>query len=369
MKLIFFLTAGMFINWILSCSGSPDKRQAASPGTVKSEAATEANKKLIKLVAPEENSELTLNSGFRIIITADSKSNTPDSVRLWFNGKFVNSIKSLPWESLVPAAYTSETGRKALKIVAYKNGSASQTITRFLIVYSDIAPKRNGYRVINNYPHDKDAFTQGLVYHEGILFEGTGQESRSSLRKVKLETGEVLSQLNLESQLFGEGIAIAGGRIYQLTWQSKIGFVYDLATFKLINKFYYQTEGWGLTTMDDKLVMSDGTNILYIIEPESFNVLRSIEVYDNKAKVQELNELEYINGEIWANIWQTDLIARINPSSGKVIAYIDLKGILKDPQTDTGINVLNGIAWDSSTGRIFVTGKNWPKLFEIKITE
>jgi len=369
MKYIFFLTASMLVNWILSCSGSPDKKQADSLGTVKSESVTDADKKLVKLVAPEENSELTLNGGIRIIITGDSKNNIPDSVRLWFNGKFVCAIRSLPWESVVPASFTSETGRKALKIVAYKNGSANQTITRFLIVYSDTAPKRNGYRVIKEFPHDKGAFTQGLVYHDGILFEGTGQEASSSLRKVKLETGEVLNQLNLESQLFGEGIAIAGGRIYQLTWQSKIGFVYDLATFKLINKFYYQTEGWGLTTMGDKLVMSDGTNILYIVEPESFNVLRTIEVYDNKAKVRELNELEYINGEIWANIWQTDLIARIDPSSGKVIAYIDLKGILKDPQTDTGINVLNGIAWDSSTGRIFVTGKNWPKLFEIKITE
>lgn len=369
MKYIFLLTAGMFLNWILSCSGSPDKKQAGIPASVKSETIADTDKKVIKLVAPEENSELTLNSGLRIIIAADSKSITPDSLRIWFNGKFVCAVKSIPWESVVPASFISETGRKALKIVAYRNGSASQTITRIVIVYSDTAPKRNGYRVIREYPHDNDAFTQGLVYHDGILFEGTGQEARSSLRKVKLETGEVLSQLNLESQLFGEGIAVAGERIYQLTWQSKIGFVYDLASFKLNNKFYYQTEGWGLTTMGDKLVMSDGTNNLYIVEPESFNILRTIEVYDNKAKVRELNELEYINGEIWANIWQTDLIARIDPSTGKVIAYIDLKGILRDPQTDTEINVLNGIAWDSSTGRIFVTGKNWPKLFEIKITE
>jgi glutamine cyclotransferase len=261
------------------------------------------------------------------------------------------------------------TGRKALKAVAFVNGSAVQTITRFLVVYSDTPPKRNGYRIIKQYDHDSGAFTQGLVYHGGVLYEGTGQESKSSLRKVKLETGEVLSQLNLESQLFGEGIAIVGDRIYQLTWQSKVGFVYDLATFRLLNRFYYQTEGWGLTTMGNNLVMSDGSNILYIIEPQSFNVISQIEVYDNKAKVSQLNELEYINGEIWANIWQTDLIARIDPSSGKVLAYIDLKGILKDPQTNTSVDVLNGIAYDNATGRIFVTGKNWPLLFEIKITE
>lgn len=369
MKYILFLTAGLFLSWIFSCSGSPDKREVSSIGTVKNEIPSDPGKKLIKLVSPEENSELTLYAAFSIRITEDSKGNPPDSLRLWFDGKFVCAMKRAPWEYRVAASFTTMTGRKPLKIVAYKNGTASQTITRFLIVYSDTSPKRNGYRVIKEYPHDKDAFTQGLVYHAGILYEGTGQETRSSLRKVKLETGEVLSQLNLESQLFGEGIAIAGDRIYQLTWRSKVGFVYDLATFKMNNKFYYQTEGWGLTTMGDKLVMSDGTNMLYIVEPESFNVLSSIEVYDNKAKVMDLNELEYINGEIWANIFGKDLIARIDPSTGKVIAYIDLKGILRDNQIDTNEDVLNGIAWDSNSGRIFVTGKNWPKLFEIKITE
>jgi len=160
-----------------------------------------------------------------------------------------------------------------------------------------------------------------------------------------------------------------GDRIFQLTWRSKVGFVYDKSSLKQINKIHYQTEGWGLTTIGNKLVMSDGSNNLYYMDPDQFSVISKIEVYDNEKKVDQLNELEYINGEIWANIWLTDLIARIDPLSGKVIAYLDLKGIITAQETDINANVLNGIAFDQSRNRIFVTGKNWPKLFEIRITE
>jgi glutamine cyclotransferase len=278
-------------------------------------------------------------------------------------------LKSLPLEYTVSSSLLTKTGRKSLKVVAYKSGSKPQTITRFMIVYSDEAPERNSYKIINSYPHDKDAFTQGLLYENGIFYEGTGQSGSSNLRKVEPETGIVLSQVNLEPPLFGEGITIYGDRIFQLTWESKVGFVYDKSSLKLINKIYYQTQGWGLTTIGDKLVMSDGSNVLHFMDPDQFNVLSEIEVYDNEKMVSQLNELEYINGEIWANIWQTDLIARIDPLSGKVIAYIDLKGILSDTETDTRANVLNGIAYDQIGKRIFVTGKNWPKLFEIRITQ
>ena len=184
-----------------------------------------------------------------------------------------------------------------------------------------------------------------------------------------LETGKVIRQLNLDDSLFGEGITLYHDLIYQVTWKNKIGFVYNKSDFKLINKIYYQTEGWGLTNIDDKIVMSDGTNILYFFEPEMFTIVKRIEVYDNKKKVDQLNEIEYINGEIWANIWMTDLIARIDPVSGKVLAYIDLKGILPKSDRDAETDVLNGIAYDNQGKRIFVTGKRWPKLFEIKVME
>jgi glutaminyl-peptide cyclotransferase len=186
---------------------------------------------------------------------------------------------------------------------------------------------------------------------------------------VELETGKVIRQHNLDDSLFGEGIALYHDHIYEVTWKSKVGFVYDKSDFKLINKIYYSTEGWGLTTINDKIVMSDGTNILYFFEPEMFTVVSKIEVYDNEKKVDQLNELEYINGEIWANIWMTDLIARIDPVSGKVLAYIDLKNLLAKSERDADTDVLNGIAYDNKGNRIFVTGKKWPKLFEIKVTE
>jgi len=364
-----FFTYAMLLAWIISCSGRSGSATVLAADKKEIISEEESSSKLLKLVSPEENAGFKLNGTIIVSLSPVKNGVVPDSVRVFFDGRSAATLKKSPWEYTIPSAFTSKTGRKALKVVAYKGAEASQTITRFLIVYSDIVPKRNGYKVIKAYPHDRDAFTQGLVYENGILYEGTGEKTKSSLRRVRLETGEVLNQLDLGSEFFGEGIALWDNKIYQLTWQSKVGFVYDKTSFDLKNKIYYPTEGWGLTTVGDRLVLSDGSNILYFMDPGSFTSVSSLEVYDNKTKVMQLNELEYINGEIWANIWMTDLIARIDPKSGKVIAYIDLKGILNDPSTDTKVDVLNGIAWDQAGNRIFVTGKNWPKLFEIKITE
>ncbi|MGB4293483.1 MAG: glutaminyl-peptide cyclotransferase [Bacteroidales bacterium] len=358
----------LFVAWFFSCSGRSNKKEVENEPVKELSEPEEMAAEMIKLVAPPENAELKLNEKIKIVLEPDARV-LPDSVRIWFDGKDAGVIRNNIWEYEIPSSFNSKTGKKAIKVVAYKRRYRSQTISRFVTVLSDVAPRRNGYRVINVYPHDREAFTQGLVYYGGYLYEGTGQETRSNLRKVNLATGEVLNQHNLDSKLFGEGIAIFDGKIYQLTWQSKVGFVYDLESFRMINRFYYQTEGWGLTTMGDKLVMSDGSNILYIIDPAMFLPVAQLEVYDNKSMVKDLNELEYIKGEIWANIWMTDLIARIDPASGKVLAYIDLKGIMNDPSFDTASNVLNGIAYDSENDRIFITGKNWPKLFEIKVTE
>lgn len=179
----------------------------------------------------------------------------------------------------------------------------------------------------------------------------------------------MIRQYNLEPPLFGEGVTILDDKIFQLTWTSKVGFVYNKNNFELINKVYYQTQGWGLTAINNELIMSDGSNFLYFLDPELFTVISKIEVYDNEKKVDSLNELELINGRIWANIWQKDLIAMIDPASGKVLAYINLTGILPQSDRESGADVLNGIAWDSRSNRIFVTGKWWPKLFEIKLTE
>jgi len=368
MKYLSLLSLLLILNWIISCSGRSVETGKRSAEPVITETA-EADIRLIRMKSPEENAEFRLGDQIKIVLTTETIGPSPDSVQISYDGKTVATLRSAPWEYAIHSSLTTATGRKSLKATAYRGGKIRTTITRFMIILSDVVPERYSYRVVNSYPHDNKAFTQGLFYDKGVLYEGTGQETGSTLREVELATGKVIRQLNLSSELFGEGITLWKDRIYQVTWTSKVGFVYDKSTFKQINRIYYQSEGWGLTTMGDRIVMSDGTNVLYIIEPEMFTVVSRLEVYDNEKMVDQLNELEYINGEIWANIWTSDLIARIDPLSGKLLGYVDLKGILNDPETNTAANVLNGIAYDSNGNRIFVTGKNWPKLFEIRVTE
>ena len=366
-KYILTLFVLLLIIWTISCSGRSGKNSVSTAETNNS-LVEESVVSLIKMTDPVENSEFKLGETIKVVLVSEKRDQVPDSVLISFDGRAVAALRSSPWEFSIPSSLTITTGRKSIKVTAYRNGKIKTSITRFTVLLSDIIPKRNGFKVIHTYPHDREAFTQGLFYDKGFLYEGTG-ETNSSLREVDLKTGKVQRQLSLNSSLFGEGITLYKDQIYQVTWTSKVGFVYEKSTFKQINKIYYQTQGWGLTTIGDRIVLSDGTNILYFIEPELFTVVSRIEVYDNEKKVDQLNELEYLNGEIWANIWMTDLIARIDPASGKVIAYIDLKGILRDPDTDTSIKVLNGIAFDKEGNRIFVTGKNWPELFEIKLIE
>jgi glutamine cyclotransferase len=223
------------------------------------------------------------------------------------------------------------------------------------------------YAVVHTYPHDRGAFTQGLVYEEGALFESTGLYGSSSLRKVELQTGNVLKKIDVPSQYFAEGLALYQGQAIQLTWQSRVGFVYNQETFQLNGNFSYSTEGWGLTHDGQSLIMSDGTDQIRFLDPQTYQVKRTIKVQDRNVGVQRLNELEYIEGEIWANIWLTDRIVRISPQSGRVSGWIDLTGLLPSADRVPGTDVLNGIAYDAQAKRIFVTGKNWPKLFEIRL--
>jgi glutaminyl-peptide cyclotransferase len=222
------------------------------------------------------------------------------------------------------------------------------------------------YGIVNTYPHDRDAFTQGLVFEDGFLYEGTGLYGYSTLRRVDLETGAVLQVRELP-QFFGEGITIYGDRIIQLTWQSNIGFVWNKNTFELLREFSYPTEGWGITHDGERLIMSDGTSKLYFLDPQSFEEVGRLDVFDNDGPVTRLNELEYIKGEIYANVWQTDRIARIAPETGQVVGWVDLEGLLTEEDRLEHIDVLNGIAYDSENDRLFVTGKLWPKLFEIEL--
>jgi glutaminyl-peptide cyclotransferase len=225
----------------------------------------------------------------------------------------------------------------------------------------------DGYQIVHVYPHDPKAFTQGLIYRDGHLYESTGLNGKSSLRMVDLVTGQVLQKHDLSGEYFGEGLTDWGSALIQLTWTTHKAFVYDLFSFSTLKTFDYKTEGWGLTHDDAQLIMSDGTAYLQFLDPKSFRMIRRLQVVDDAGPVQNLNELEYIHGEIYANIWQTDRIARISPRTGKVLGWIDLGGIIDKHELTGSGAVLNGIAYDAAGDRLFVTGKLWPKLFEIKI--
>jgi glutaminyl-peptide cyclotransferase len=228
-------------------------------------------------------------------------------------------------------------------------------------------PSEYTFKIIHVFPHDSAAFTQGLIYHDGFFYEGTGLNGRSSLRKVRPETGEVVRRVDLEPQFFGEGITLFKNEIVQLTWQSQIGFIYNLSDFHLLRQFSYPGEGWGLTTIGNEVFMSDGTAEIRVLDGGTFKEKRRLKVHDGSTAVTELNELEFVEGEIFANIWQTNRIARISPQSGRVVGWIDLTGLLSPIFRLQEGAVLNGIAYDSVRKRLFVTGKLWPSVFEIQL--
>ena len=223
-----------------------------------------------------------------------------------------------------------------------------------------------GFEVVNVYPHDRTAFTQGLVFRDGMLYESTGLNGRSSLRKVQFESGKVLQQADIESRYFAEGLTDWGSRLIQLTWNTNVGFVYDLASFKRVQTFTYDGEGWGLTHDDRRLIMSDGTSALRFLDPQSLKVTGMLQVVDGTTAVRDLNELEYVDGDVYANVWLTDRIAIIAPSTGRVTGWINLAGLISRKGLSDDA-VLNGIAYDSQRKRLFVTGKLWPSVFEIRV--
>lgn len=222
-------------------------------------------------------------------------------------------------------------------------------------------------KIINIFLHDSEYYTEGLAYHYGSLYESTGQYGKSSLKKIKIKTGKTIKEVKLNREYFGEGMTILDDKIYQLTWKNQTGFIYDLTSFHKEGNFYYNGEGWGLTNDGKSLIMSNGTSVLTFLNPGTFQVIRNIIVQDGELPISNLNELEYIRGEIWANIFCEDVIARISPQTGKVLGWVDLTPLQALIPQSAKKDVLNGIAYDSNNDRIFITGKNWPKLFEIKV--
>lgn len=238
------------------------------------------------------------------------------------------------------------------------NNAASTPVTEEIPTYT--------YDIVKTIPHDAQAFTQGLAFYNGDLFESTGQYGSSSLRKIDRSTGKVLKRLNVDAAYFAEGMVAVDGKIYQLTWQSGVGFIYDAKTFQQLRTFSYFGEGWGITYDGTEMIMSDGTSNLRFLDSDSLLIRKMLPVTSNGTPVKNLNELEYVNGEIWANVWQTDSIARINPQNGKVTGWVDLSG-LQTPTERANADVLNGIAYDKERNILLVTGKNWSKMYEITV--
>jgi glutamine cyclotransferase len=239
----------------------------------------------------------------------------------------------------------------------------------FSVAWAQEDVPRFSYKVLQTYPHNIDSFTQGLVFRDGYLFEGTGKNGQSSLSQLNLDDGSVLQSTALNRRYFGEGIEIVGDKVYQLTWRSNMVFVYDKNSFEPIGNHYNASEGWGLAFDGEHLILSDGTATLQFMNPETFAPERKVQVTLNGNPLIYLNELEYINGQIWANVWQTDYIVRIDPESGNVVSLIDMTGLSAQTQLGSSEAVLNGIAWDEAGQRLFVTGKHWSNLFEIELVD
>ena len=350
--LLLFVLAG--------CSGSKENNAAKKEIPV--------SKNYITVLSPRQNDELTIGENVFLQLSAND-SIAFDSIVCFLNDKLLiteygnnsNFIK----KNITLA--TDKTGTNTLKIISYFNNE-HETDFVSLHLLSDIIPVNKKYTVINTYKHGTDSYTQGLVYKDGYIYEGTGNWGKSRIMKYKPDEHKILNQVNLSSDYFGEGIEVIDDNIYQITWRSQKGFVYDKNTFEKTREFRYPYyEGWGLTYDGTNLLMTDGTNKVYFLDKNYFSEIKTIEVYDNNGPVKYLNELEFVNGTLYANVYQKNYIVGINTNSGKVIEKIDLSDILPEKDKYENIDVLNGMAYNPEKNTWYITGKNWPVLFEIRV--
>ncbi|WP_158866128.1 glutaminyl-peptide cyclotransferase [Maribellus comscasis] len=292
-----------------------------------------------------------------------------ENIQLFYENQLIKESSEL--EFTVPGVELNALGNNNFKVVATKTDGVDNSRVKSIPVVSDVVPKKYSYQIINNYPHLKSSFTEGLEFYKGFLYEGTGNNGESHLMKINMPNGNVVQTYSLDEIYFGEGITILNNKIYQLTYKAQKGFVYNLSDFALIDSFQYSSrEGWGLTNDGTNLIMGNGTHTLTWLSPEDFSVIKMVQVADNKGLVNFINELEYIDGKILANVYTTNRIIEIDAETGKVIREINLDGIINmyTNPSDT-LDYMNGIAYDKENDRLFVTGKYWPRLFEIKLIE
>lgn len=343
---------------LMSCSGEA-KKEAGSASTGEIKALPQ-----IEVTSLKDGDLIKEGDAIKLAYTLPQEASASDSIVVTFNDKTIEhggqALVSIPTIGL-------KMGHQRIVIESYKNGKIAAERYLSVNVKSASAPASYTYTVVKTYPHDTHAYTQGLLFDGNTLYEGTGQKGISDLRIVDLTSGRVVKSTPLPNEIFGEGVTILGDKIYQLSWQEQRGFIYDRKKLEKLGEFTYAGEGWGLTTDGTLLLLSDGTNAIRRFDPKTLTEVSRIEVYDNTGAVDKLNELEYIDGEIWANVYMTDRVVRIDPETGKVLGSINFSNLLPKADYTEGTDVLNGIAYHKATGKIYVTGKNWPKLFEIKV--
>ena len=351
----------------VSCSQQEkNTKQKASPK--KETKSTVKRVSAIKIKSPKAGELFTIGDEIEIQLKLKDTKVTIDSLHVETSDS-KNKLLPKNLEYTWKTAHLT-TGTNELKVFAYSGGNKVDSYYLKLRFKSDIIPEIYQCKVIETYPHDEKAYTQGLIFEDGIMYEGTGDYANSSLRKVDYKTGRVQSILSLGGgEYFGEGITIYKDQIIQLTWKAKTGFVYDKNSFSLIRKFKYPNDGWGLTTYKNKLIMSDGSNRIYFLNPEYLTEMSRMEIYDHEGPVEFLNELEYVDGLVYANIYQSKEIIAFNPENGKVIKRIDCSNLVPKGFENDSENVLNGIAYNSKNDRFFITGKHWPSLFEVEFVK
>jgi glutamine cyclotransferase len=320
---------------------------------------------LSKVTSPLPMQKFTISDSIVFSVT-----NTTDSVSVLgmvlMNGTDTIAISS---GNILNPQIGTTTGIPNLNLVVQLSNGTTENYQPKIVILAETEPETYTYEVVNTYPHDPDAYTQGLLYYKGELYESTGQPGESVLRRVEIKTGKPLVNININDSYFGEGLALFEEKLYQLTWKSNICLVYDVGTMEEVATFSYPTEGWGITATLSNLIMSDGTENLYVKDPTTFTDISKLQVYDNQGAVDNLNELEYADGLLFANVYQTETIVLIDPFSGAVVGKLDLKGIFNKANYGRRIDVLNGIAYNYDSDTYFVTGKYWPKMFEIRITK
>ena len=353
--LIVCLCLGLFFN---SCKSDNNINNNNDTNVV------DINTNQLEIISPNNLTSFILGEKINIK-AAIQGGNEADSVFVTFNGK--KQITETSTLTFILNTENGQAGTNKIQIKAWLGG-VLHSANLLVVLRSNVIPDKYSYKIIKRYPHDSKSYTQGLIFENGYMYEGTGQYGTSMLLKYKLSNNELIQSYNLPHDVFGEGIVISNNKIYQLTWQSHVAYEYEKETFKLINKFDFTTEGWGITNLDENLIMSDGSYTLYVLSPESFNEIKRIEVYDNIGPVNQLNELEFIDGKIYANVYQTNTIVIIDPKTGCVTGKIDLSGLLdKTKVKNQEPDVLNGIAWDAQGKRLFLTGKYWPEVYEVEL--